>query len=108
VPSAERQVLTAPDVVAKAAARMAPDPEQRWMLAQPRRVRRSFADEVFEHPDQERRQEIWMLRQDDDVRESFITKVLERQDPLPLAEIWMLRQTSAIRESYVREVLLAD
>ena len=108
MPTAERQVLTAPDVVAKAAAAMAPDPEQRWMLRQPREVRRSFAEEVFERPDQERRQEIWMLRQDDDVRESFVRKVLERQDPRPHAEIWMLRQTSAVRESYVREVLLVD
>jgi hypothetical protein len=108
MPSTERQVLTAPDVVAKAAARVAPDPEQRWMLRQPREVRRSFADEVFEHPDQDRRQEIWMLQQPDDVRESFVKHVLERQDPRPHAEIWMLRQTSAVRESYVREVLLAD
>ena len=108
MPSAERQMLTAPDMVAKAAARMAPDPEQRWMLGQPRAVRRSFADEVFEHPDEELRQQVWMLRQDEDVRESFIADVLERQDPRPHQEIWMLRQTSEVRESYVREVLLAD
>jgi hypothetical protein len=108
MPSAERQVLTAPDMVAKAAARMAPDPEQRWMLSQPRRIRRSFADEVFEHPDEELRQQVWMLRQDDDVRDSFIADVLERQDPRPHQEIWMLSQTPEVRESYVREVLLAD
>jgi hypothetical protein len=107
MPSAERQVLTAPDLVAKAAARMAPDPEQRWMLAQPRDVRRSFADEVFEQPDEERRQEVWMLRQSDEVRESFIAEVLERQDPRPNAEIWMLRQSREVRESYVRDVLLS-
>ena len=108
MPSAERQVLTAPDVVAKAAAGMAPDPEQRWMLRQPRAVRRSFAEEVFERPDEELRQQVWMLRQPDDVRESFVAHVLERQSPRPHQEIWMLRQTPEVRESYVRDVLLAD
>ena len=104
--AAERQVLVAPDVVAKAAAAMAPDPEARWMLRQPRRLRREFAEEVFGRPDMELRQQVWMLRQDDDVRESFIRRVLERQDPRPLQEIWMLRQPREVRESFVREVLL--
>jgi hypothetical protein len=107
MPSAERQVLIAPDVVARAAARMAPDPEQRWMLSRPRDVRRSFAEEVFERPDEELLQQVWMLRQDDATRESFIEQVLERQSPRPHSEIWMLRQTPEVRESYVREVLLA-
>jgi len=107
MPPAERQVLVAPDVVARAAAAVAPDPEARWMLRQPRSLRRQFADEVFGRPDMELRQQVWMLRQDDDVRESFIRRVLERQDPRPLQEIWMLRQPREVRESFVREVLEA-
>src|SRR3954454_12202914 len=105
MPSAERQILLAPDVVAKGAARVAPLPEQRWMLRQPRPLRRSFADEVFDQPDMERRQQVWMLRQADDVRESFIAHVLEKQHPRPRDQIWMLRQSEEIRDSYVREVL---
>jgi hypothetical protein len=108
VPPAERQVLLAPDVVAKAAARVAPDPESRWMLRQPRETRRHFAEHVFGHPDMERRQEIWMLTQTDEIRESFIEHVLERQTPRPHDQIWMLRQPRDVRESYVHEVLLAD
>ena len=108
MPSAERQILLAPDVVAKGAARMAPLPEQRWMLRQSRQLRRSFAEEVFGHPDMERRQQIWMLRQDDDVRESFIAHVLEKQRPRPRDQIWMLHQSPEIRDSYVRGVLLGE
>jgi hypothetical protein len=108
MPSAERQVLTAPDVIARAAARMAPDPMQRWMLEQPRDVRREFAEEVFGRPDEEVRQEVWMLRQPDAVRLSFVERVLERQEPRPAQEIWMLRQSAEVRESYVREVLLGE
>ena len=108
MPPAERQVLLAPDVVAKAAARVAPDAESRWMLRQPRATRRHFATHVFGHPDMERRQEIWMLTQTDEIRESFIEHVLERQTPRPHDQIWMLRQRVEVRESYVHEVLLAD
>jgi len=104
---AERTILTAPGAVARAAALAARDPEQRWMLTQPREVRRSFAEEVFGREDAELRQEIWMLRQPEAVRESFIELVLEREDPPPHEAIWMLRQTDKVRESYVREVLLA-
>ena len=108
MPIAERQVLLAPDVVAKAAARGAPLPEQRWMLTRPRDLRRHFVRHVFGHPDMERRQEIWMLTQTDETRESFIEHVLERQTPRPHDQIWMLRQPASVRESYVHEVLLAD
>jgi hypothetical protein len=76
VSSTERRVLTAPDAVARAAAKLAGDREQRWMLSQPRAVRRSFAEEVFGHPDAELRQQIWMLRQPKAVRESYIADVL--------------------------------
>jgi len=74
--AAERRVLTAPSAVARAAARMAPDREQRWMLCQPREVRRSFAEEVFGRPDADLRQQVWMLRQPRAVRESYIEQVL--------------------------------
>ena len=72
----ERRVLTAPGAVAKAAARVATLPEQRWILCQPRDVRQSYADEVFGHPDEALRQQIWMLRQTKAVRESYIAGVL--------------------------------
>ena len=103
----ERAILTAPAAVARTAAYAATEPEQRWMLRQPREVRRSFADEVFGRPDAEARQEIWMLRQPRAVRESFIKQVLRDQDPLPRQSIWMLRQTDKVRESFVRDVLEA-
>ncbi len=74
--STEIRVLTAPDAVARAAARFAPEPEQRWMLSQPRAVRRSFAEEVFGRPDADLRQQVWMLRQPQAVRESYIESVL--------------------------------
>src|SRR3954463_13844825 len=85
----ERSILVAPGPVARAAALAAREPEQRWMLTQPREVRRSFAEEVFGREDMELRQEVWMLRQPRTVRESFIKQVLLRQDPPPLQEIWM-------------------
>jgi hypothetical protein len=72
----ERRILTAPAPVARAAAKVAALPEQRWILAQPREVRQSFADEVLGQPDMERRQQIWMLRQPKHVRESYISDVL--------------------------------
>ena len=74
--STERRFLTAPDAVARAAARLAPEPEQRWMLCQPRKVRQSFAEHVFGRPDAELQQQIWMLRQTKEVRESYIADVL--------------------------------
>ena len=78
--TAERAILTAPTAVARAAARMAALPEQRWILMQPREVRQSFAAEVLGRDDEERRQQIWMLRQRRDVRESYIRQVLLAQD----------------------------
>ena len=76
--STEQRVLTAPGPVARAAARMATEPEQRWLLCQPREVRRSFAEEVLGHPDEALRQQVWMLRQPRAVRESYIREVLLR------------------------------
>jgi hypothetical protein len=74
VPSLERRILLAPDRVARAAARVAADRRQRWMLLQPREVRESFAREAFGQGD--RAEEVWMLRQPDAVRESYVTEVL--------------------------------
>jgi hypothetical protein len=106
VPSAaERQILLAPDAVARAAAPLAPDAESRWMLRQPRELRRSFAEEVFGREDEEARQQAWMLRQPRAVRDSFVEHVLMKQDPPPREEIWMLRQDDDVCASYVREVL---
>ena len=71
----ERSILLAPDRVARAAARYATDRRQRWMLLQPRAVRRSFALEALgQGPKAE---EVWMLRQPDDVRESYLSEVLD-------------------------------
>ncbi len=103
--STERSILVAPGPVARAAAMGARDPEQRWMLTQPREVRRCFAAEVFGRPDADARQEVWMLRQRKAVRESFVKAVLLPQDPPPREMIWMLRQGDKVRESYVRDVL---
>ena len=76
VSSTERRVLTAPGPVAKAAARVAALPEQRWILQQSREVRCSYAEQVLGHPDEELQQQIWMLRQSEAVRESYIAEVL--------------------------------
>jgi hypothetical protein len=103
----ERSILTAPGPVARAASRAVREPEQRWMLTQPRDLRRSFAEDVFGREDAELQQEIWMLRQPRAVRESFIENVLLREGPPPLQAIWMLRQSDKVRESYLRDVLLA-
>ena len=76
----ERRVLTAPAAVAKAAARVAALPEQRWILQQPRDVRRSYAENVLGKPDEDLQQQIWMLRQAKAVRESYIKDVLLAED----------------------------
>jgi hypothetical protein len=77
VPSTERSLLLAPGPVARAAARVARAPEQRWMLCQPREVRRSYVAEVLDRPDQLNAAEIWLLRQPNAVRSSYVRDVLE-------------------------------
>jgi hypothetical protein len=77
VPSPERSLLLAPGPIARAAARMAREPEQRWMLCQPRDVRRTYVAEVVDRPDLENAAEIWLLRQPDAVRASYVREVLE-------------------------------
>jgi hypothetical protein len=100
-----RSVLLAPAPVARAAATAVREPEQRWMLVQPRDVRASYVRDVLDRGDHEGRQEAWMLRQPAEVRESFVRHVLMRLSPPPLQEIWMLRQPDEVRESFVRDVL---
>lgn len=73
-PATERRVLLAPDRIARAAARYAPDAEAAWMLRQPRAVRRAFAEEAFGRG--ETVEQAWMLRQSDEVREAYVREVL--------------------------------
>ena len=108
MPPAERQILVAPDAIARAAASMAPDRESAWMLRQPRHLRRSFADEVFGRPDEDLRQQVWMLHQSLEVRESFVEHVLLRQTDPPRDQIWMLLREDHECLSYARYVLLGE
>ena len=106
--AAEKQLLLAPDLVARAAAPMAAEPEQRWMLRQPRAVRESFAHEVLGRPDEERLQELWMLHQPREVRASYARDVLSQDPAAPREMLWMLRQDDATCRSYARFVLLGE
>lgn len=106
--SAEKQLLLAPDLIARAAAPLAVLPEQQWMLRQPRRVRESFAREVFGQADEERLQEIWMLHQPRELRASYAREVLARDPAAPREMLWMLRQDDATCASYARFVLLGE
>jgi len=76
----ERAILQAPAVVARPLALLARDPEQRWMLSQPRRVRRSYVSEVVDGPPIARLEEFWILRQPPDVRRSYVERVLRRRN----------------------------
>jgi hypothetical protein len=75
--SVERALLLSPGPVARAAGRMAKTPEERWMLCQPREVRRSYVEQVVDRPDDENAQERWMLSQTDDVRMPYVRYVLD-------------------------------
>ena len=103
--SAERQVLTAPDVVARAAAAVAPDADQRWMLRQSRELRCSYADEVLGRPDEDLLAEAWMLRRPLEVRLSYLDEVVAHDPAVPPEQRWMLKQDDEVCLSYVREVL---
>ena len=107
MPPAERQVLMAPDRLARAVAAVAPDRDAAWMLRQPRTLRQSFAEEVLGAPDRELAQEVWMLQQPLDVRLSYLEEVVAYDPATPPEQIWMLRQSDEICASYVDEVLLA-
>lgn len=73
----ERAVLTAPDIVARAAARTVEAPEQRWLLRQPRAVRCSFVEDVIDGSDDPNAAERWMLLQKEAVRKSYVSDVLD-------------------------------
>ena len=108
MPSAtERSILTSPGPVARAASRAAREPEQRWMLTQPREIRRDFAAEVFGREDADLRQEVWMLRQPKAVRESFVEqRAAASRIPRRCRRSGCCARPTRSRESYVREVLL--
>lgn len=72
----DKAVLLGPAAVARAAARYATEPEEQWLLCQPRRVRASYVTEVLNAQDDPTAEEVWMLRQSDEVRESYIRQVL--------------------------------
>lgn len=74
--AAERAVLLSPDRVARTVARAVEHPEQRWLLSQPRSVRRSFVSEVLERRDDPAAAERWMLLQGEPVRRSYVEQVL--------------------------------
>jgi hypothetical protein len=74
----ERRVLLGPDWLCRAAASRASDPEERWMLDQPRAVRESYVLEVLDRVgDPVLRQQVWMMRQPREVRERYIREILE-------------------------------
>jgi hypothetical protein len=106
----ERQVLRAPDAVARAASRLAADREQAWMLRQPRVVRESYARDVFGRPDEELLAQAWMLFQPFSVRASYVAEVLLAEGaPEPdRQELWMLHQDDEVCASFARFVLLRE
>ena len=108
MPPAERQVLMAPDAVARAVAAVAPDRNAAWMLRQPRALRQSFADEVVGAPDRELAEQVWMLRQPLDVRLSYLENVVAYDPATPPEQVWMLRQDDEVCASYIDDVLLGQ
>jgi hypothetical protein len=72
-----RAVLLAPEAVARMAGLVAGSAEERWMLGQPRDVRRSFVENVVDRPGDPHAQERWMLLQPDAVRKSYVREVLD-------------------------------
>ncbi len=102
----KREILLAPNLVARAAATATDDPAARWMLSLPLAVRRSYVADVLDRGDGEAEQRVWMLLQADPVREGYIRAVLERgAEPPGLEVLWMLRQPESVRASYVRDVI---
>jgi hypothetical protein len=73
----ERAVLLGPDLVARTAAGQVRAPEQRWLLRQPRAVRRSFVELVIDADGDPNAAERWMLVQNEKVRKSYIADVLD-------------------------------
>ena len=75
-PRMDKAVLLGPTALTKAAALAARQPEERWLLRQPRRVRAGYVTEVIDAPEEPNAEEIWMLRQAKAVRKSYIREVL--------------------------------
>jgi hypothetical protein len=100
-----RSILLAPAAIARAAALGVNGREERWMLAQPRHVRRSYVEQVLDGPDDPNAQMRWMLAQEDAVRLSYVEDVLAHDDSALPEQAWMLKQPKKVRASYVREVL---
>ena len=76
LPRMDKAALLAPAALARAAARGARRPEERWLLHQPRQVRTSYVQQVLEAADERNAEEVWMLRQPKAVRDSYIREVL--------------------------------
>jgi hypothetical protein len=100
-----REVLLGRDFVARAAAQVAGQRQQRWMLCQPREVRVSYVEEVVDRADDPNAEERWMLAQTDAIRLSYVRNVLAHEPDAPPELAWMLKQSRKVRQSYVREVL---
>jgi hypothetical protein len=97
LPPGARAVLLGPDMVARALAGRQRDPQQRWLLQRPRKVRRSFVEDVIDGGMSEER---WMLLQDKPTRDSYVADVQpDRQSR------WLLGQPDAVRRSYVEDVI---
>ena len=77
----DKLLLLGPDAVARAAARYARAPDERWLLRQPHAVRASYVRTVLGPAPEHRADEIWMLSQADAVRHSYIDEVLRRREP---------------------------
>ena len=73
----DKAVLLGPTALARAAALAARQPEERWLLRQPRQVRASYVKDVLEADGRPNAEEIWMLRRSKAVRESYIREVLD-------------------------------
>lgn len=105
----EREVLLGPDLVARGAASVVGGRTARWMLHQPKAVRRSYVERVMDRPagvSEDRAQTSWMLRQGEDVRSSYVTHVLRKKGEEPSAQVlWMLSQPDPVRESYAAQVV---
>jgi hypothetical protein len=70
-----KRVLLGPATLRRAAARRA-GPEERWMLAQPLEVRRSYVREVLDRGGGDALEQAWILHQPDPVRHSYVAEVL--------------------------------
>ena len=77
LPRGARMALLAPDALTRTLAAVEEDPERRWLLSQPRAVRRSFVEQVVDRPGVPRAHERWLLLQDDAVRRSFVEQVID-------------------------------